>query len=216
MRSYSDLEKLYDALAYRLLRLRRLYNSLSGRAVNDTGLVLANVVIELDNLVLSGLREFLISSLRGARTKLRVRVTVTSRFDDEDKISAYILSILNTRKYASIGFPLTLRRTEEPTIRDPRDIRKVLAASFASNLPSVDSALSLNSAIFRDLGTVRNFYAHRNADTWSKARNKAISSGILNVKHADEYVLAPLLPRPVSVFEDWLDDAELFFDEITK
>ncbi len=158
----------------------------------------------------------MISSLRGARTKSGSRVVVNSRFGAEEFISAYVLSVLNTQKYKIIGSPKALKRSEEPTIRDPRETRKVFVASQASNLLSLDNALSLNSPIFRDLSTVRNFYAHRNADTWRKTRDKAIASGILNVKHADEYVVAQLTPRPVSVFEDWLDDAELFFDEATK
>lgn len=216
MRSFTDLEKLYDAIAYRLIRIRRLYASRAARPSSDTGLVLANSVIELDNLVLSGLREFLVSSLRRARTKSGARVSVSQKFGNEEQISAFIVSVLNSRKYTNLNSPTNLKRGDEPTIRDPRDIRKLMAASGASNIPSIDSALSLNSPIFRDLGTVRNFYAHRNADTWRKAQDRARASGFLNIKRMDDYVLAPLPSRPGSIFEDWLDDAELFFDELTK
>ncbi len=216
MRPCSDLEKLFDAFAYRLLRIRRLFDAVNSRPLQDRDIVLANSVIELDNLVLGTMRQFLISSLRGARTKDGSRVKTTASFADEGEISAFILSILNSQKHKTLKYPTSIKRGDEPTIRDPRDVRKVLDAIKASNLGSVDNALALNSPIFRDLGTIRNFYAHRNADTWRKAKAKAVSVGALNVNHANDFVLMTLAPRPVSVFQDWLDDAEFFFDELTK
>jgi hypothetical protein len=78
------------------------------------------------------------------------------------------------------------------------------------------NALALNTSLFVDLPTVRNFYAHRNSDTCRKVLSKARNMGVFGAKHADELMVAYLSGRPVSVFEEWLNDAELFFYEATK
>lgn len=216
MRATTDLVKLHGALANRLLRLRRRFGTLIERPLGDRSLVIANVIIELDNLILSTLREFMISSLRGARTASGVRVKTNRSFGPEDEISAYVLSVLNDVRFKNLKRPNRVSRREEPTIRDPRCLWKVFIDCNATNVPSLENALALNLALFRDLGTFRNFYAHRNADTWRKAKARAESLGALNVKHPDQVIQAQLNSRPVSLFEDWLDDAELFFEEITR
>jgi hypothetical protein len=63
MRAASDLSKLHSAVQYRLLRLGRMYASLSNRPEKDHNMVIANSVIELDNMVLIALREFTISCM---------------------------------------------------------------------------------------------------------------------------------------------------------
>jgi hypothetical protein len=76
--------------------------------------------------------------------------------------------------------------------------------------------LAFNFAVFRDIATVRNFYAHRNDDTARKVRAKARSMGIPTAYHADDLVTAAGVGRPVSLFEDWLREAQLFFEESMK
>jgi hypothetical protein len=45
---------------------------------------------------------------------------------------------------------------------------------------------------------------------------RANGMGVFGVRTTDELLKAPLPGRPVTVFEDWLDDAELFFYELTR
>lgn len=216
MRPVSDLRKLHSSFSYRLLRLRRLYAVAVEVAEPRRSELLAVSVIELDNLVLSSLRALTISSLRAARTAMGNRVAVARRFGDEEEVSAFMLSVLSTFTYKRLKSPARVARKHEPTVRDPRDTAKVFIASGASNLRSLQNALALNTTLFNDLGTLRNFYAHRNQDTWRKARNKAQAMGIFSAKHANDIITSGLPGRAVSVFEDWLDDAELFFEEATK
>ena len=216
MRPVSDLGKLYSSFSYRLRRLRKLYAMAIVVGEPRRSELLAVSVIELDNLILSSLRVLTISSLRAARTATGHRIVVARKFTDEEEVSAFILSVLAARTYKRLQSPVRVPRKEEPTVRDPRETAKVLGASGASNLSSLQNALALNTAVFSDLGTIRNFYAHRNQDTWRKGRAKAHAMGIPAAKHANEVVTTGLQGRPVSVFEDWLDDAELFFEEATK
>lgn len=216
MRAVTDLEKLRVAISCRLIRLRRLYSSLPARSRSDRTLVTSVAVMELDNLVLGGLRQFMISSLRGGRTCSGLRVRTNRSFGQEGEIAAYALQVLNSVRYNRLNQPASITRRDEQTIRDPRDMAKVFQACAATNLPSLDVALSLNSPLFRDLGTFRNFYAHRNDDTCRKAYTKGAVLGLTNFQHTDDIVTSSLIGRPVSIYEDWLDDAELFFEELTR
>jgi hypothetical protein len=112
--------------------------------------------------------------------------------------------------------PATINRKDEPTIRNPKETEKILSACQVSNLAALQNSLAFNFPIFRDLATIRNFYAHRNEDTAWKVRNKARAMGLLNISHPDELVRTIVSGRPVAVFEDWLVEAQLFFDELTK
>lgn len=216
MRPVSDLAKLNSSFGFRLLRIRRLYANANSNVEPHRSELLAVSVIELDNLVLSSLRVLAISSLRSARTASGHRVTVTRPFGDEREIGAFVLSVLSSPTYNRMNHPSHISRADEPTVRDPRDTAKVFRACGASNLASLQNALALNTTLFSDLGTMRNFYAHRNQDTWRKVLTKGQAMGIFGARHANDIVTNGVPGRPVTVFEDWLDDAELFFEEATK
>ncbi len=216
MRAASDLRKLHSAVQYRINRIKYRYISVLKGPKENHDLLIAYCVIELDNMAISTLREFTVSCLNRARTLNGHRITINKSFNNEKEISAFILSIINTVKYGKIGAPKLIDRDKEPTVRDPKDIEKILSTCNASNLPSLRTAISLNTGIFRDLATLRNFYAHRNEDTWKKVRNKARDIGVSPIQHPDEIVQATILGRPVSIFEDWLAEAAIFFDELMK
>ncbi|RWA99916.1 hypothetical protein [Mesorhizobium sp.] len=216
MRPVTDLTKMRVAFNGRLRRIRRVIASTLTGPADDHARALAFAVVELDNLVMSAMREFIISSLRGARTATGARVTVTGNFGSADAVGAYVLSIVQAVSFQRLGSPHSVNRRQEAKIRDPRQVEQVLVACNASNVTSVRNALSLNTSLFSDVATVRNFYAHRNGDTWEKVRRQARNRGILTIKHPDELMSYHLPGRPVSLIEDWLDDAELFFDVITE
>jgi hypothetical protein len=215
MHAVSDLSKLHDAVQARLKRIKSHFASVSVRPAADRNPVITTCVIELDNMALCALREFTVSSLRRARTIRGHRISVNRRFGPETEIAAYVLSVVNSVKY-NRKKPTSLKRDEEQTVRDPKDTEKVLISCAATNLPSLQKALALNVGIFRDISTVRNFYAHRNENTWRKVRDKARATGIVPVHHPDDLVQSSIAGRPVSVFEDWVGEAELFFDELMQ
>lgn len=215
MRPTTDLAKLREAANGRLRRIRSATASLPGLAPSEAARTVAFAVIELDNLVLSSLREFTISTLRRARTASGQRVQVNAHFGSAEAVGAYVLSVVEVVSFQRLGSPQAIDRRKEVKLRDPRLVERVLRHCNASNIQSFQTALSLNSSMFRDISSVRNFYAHRNEDTWKKVRNIAQSRGILNPVHPDELMGHRLLPRPVTVLEDWMDDAELFIHEMT-
>lgn len=215
MRATGDLAKLHRAIAGRLARLRRVYAAcLAPDGSSEPRLAFA--AIELDNLVLASIRQFVISCLTGARSADGSRVLVSPRMSDEGEVGAFVLSVLSSQAFSNLGNPSRISREREFKIREPRFIERVMSSCAASNLLSVQAAFSLPTTLFSDLPTVRNFYAHRNDDTWRKVRLRANGMGVFGVQTTDELLRAPLPGRPVRVFEDWLDDAELFFYELTR
>jgi len=216
MRSFTDFLKLRRAIYHRLVRLQVLLASCGAHGANLQNPIVSTCIIELDNLVVGGLRAFMVGTLFQGRTATGNRVLVTKSFSSEGEIGAYVLSLLNIVKYNRLGKPPNVVRREEQTIRDPKDVEKILIACSASNLGAFQTALSLNASVFRDLATVRNFYAHRNEDTFTKVRRQARTYGFPLIKHADEFVRHSLPSRPVRVIDDWFAELDLFFDEAVK
>jgi len=192
-----------------------LYNVGADAAAGKSELI-SYAVIELDNLVLSAMRVLLISSVRNARTLSGVRVRSVFSLREEGEIAAFTLSVVNNQAFIRMGSPIRIDRKQEPTVRDPRAVERVFSAAGLTNTPSLQSALALNATLFANLATLRNFYAHRNADTWRKARRKATDMGIYAVSSVDDIVKSLVPGRAVRVYEDWLDEAELFFEEACK
>lgn len=216
MQATGNLIKLQTAAQRRIQRFRSAYHSIPSRPNSDGRLILSHIAIELDNLNIATLREFTISTLRRAKTVTGVAITVNQNFGAEAEIGAYILSILNTVKYSKMHSPVSIKRTDEPTIRNPKDTEKILVSCGASNLPSLQNALALNTNLFRDLAPIRHFYAHRCSDTFHKVCIKANSFGLANIRHPDELLQNILAGRPHSILEDWLVDAEIFYDLLMK
>lgn len=212
MRASMHLGRLHDATQYRIKRLHDHYTSISGVDAQQQSLQLAHIAIELDNLNICALREFTISTLRKAKTTSGTRISVNKNLEREEEVGAYILSVINSVKYKNMKHPQAIRRTDEPTIRDPKETEQVLIHSNASNLPSLRKALSLNSSLFRDIKFLRHFYAHRCKDTFHKASANAASMGIINPRHPDEILRFVRTGRPTSVLEEWLIDARIFYE----
>jgi hypothetical protein len=215
MRPTTDLAKLRSAFNGRVRHIRKVVAGGWTGQRDECARALAFSVIELDNLVMGSLREFIISSLRGARTASGQRITVSGSFGGADAVAAYVMSVVENVKFGHLGYPAVIDRHREVKIRDPRLVERVLSNCHASNTISVQNALSLNTSLFSDIATVRNFYAHRNEDTWQKVRRQARNKGLLSIRHTDDLLAYQLPGRPVTLIEDWLDDAELFFHELT-
>lgn len=205
------LQRLHDATQYRIKRLHDLYKSIDTLPRSQQSPGLSYIAIEFDNLNISVLREFTISTIREAQTTKGRRIKVNHSIGPEKEISAYVLSVVNQVKYNKLKKPKSIQRTDEQTIRDPKEVEKILNHCGASNLPSLQNALSLNSSLFRDIKPIRHFYAHRNKDTFAKAVTNAASMGVFNPRHPDQILRHVIHGRPHSVLEEWLIEARLFY-----
>lgn len=211
MQASMHLGRLHDAAQHRLQRLRKLQIGIGGLPSSERSIKLAHIAIELDNLNICTFREFMISTIRRAKTLSGRRISVNQSLGPEEEIGAFALSVLNPVKFRNMRNPRIVSKADEPTFRDPKELEKILTACAASNLPSLQNALALNSTLFRDLKCLRHFYAHRCNDTFRKVSRYAATIGILNLSHPDQILTHVITGRPHSILEDWFSDAEIFY-----
>jgi hypothetical protein len=212
-----SLESFRSQINSRLLRVRRIYHS--SRTTSSTlysNNLLAVSAVELDNLIVSGFRCFLISCLSCAKRASGGKVSTSFRFRSEGEIGAFILRAVNSVKYTRLNSPNSIQKSEEPTVRFPREVRAVLMQANSSNISAFDQAMSINSSVFDALCTVRNFYAHRNKDTWKKVVSKTQGQGYFIIRSPGDFLHAPVRGLSTSVMEDWLDDITIFFDHAVQ
>jgi hypothetical protein len=214
MQATSDLSKLHRAVDFRLDKLLRITAIARSQAGSMKGILIGHCVIELDNLIIGANRMFVGSCLTQARTANGVTVVASSRFSSQQEVGAFILRSINGTKFTRMGSPLTISRRDEPTLRSPRDVSKVMVAAAASNLASVQNALALNSSVFGEISAMRNFYAHRNADTMDRARRVALTWGIARLAHVDEVANLAKANRPVPVLDEWVVEVRDFMREL--
>jgi hypothetical protein len=216
MQPCSDLRKLHFSLRGRIRRVRALTARARITSGHDRRIFTSHCVIELDNLIINGLRYFVGSCLTKTRTTSGRVVTASMKFNNQEEVGAHILSVLNGTKYLRQGSPTTISRRDEPTLRNPRDLQRVLASVSASNMVSVQNALALNYTVFDEIAPMRNFYAHRNASTFDRARRTARTWGIVQMDHVDEIAVKSRPLRPVPILDDWLSEVQIFMDELMR
>lgn len=214
MRAATRLERVHRTIRRRIKFFRECVDrSKVGRSRTENSWR-ALVVMELDNLIVSSLREFLVSTNFGTRgLSGRSIATTVPPFASDAHLAAEVLSVLNSTKWTRLGSPSEISRRYEYKIRSPRDCRTVLAQLGGSNLPEFDVALSLNSPLFDDIAVVRNFFAHRNRDTWASVRNHfSTTRGFPTFSSAVELLAYRRVGSSEELLDEWLLDAELFFD----
>lgn len=216
MRASSDLRRLFVATRVRLIELELLFNRAEKMQTSEKHLYISYLVIEFDNLFLSFMREFAISILGGTRTVSGSRVYTSARFTKEPEASAYILATINPKVYAAKGSPRAITKRDEPILRDPSRLRRLLATSNASNLAQIDRAISISASFFTQAPTLRNFFAHKNLDTAAKVANLATRLGVPNLYRAEELVCARVRSVPSPLFIDWTSELKIFVEECVQ
>jgi len=214
MRAASRLDVIYSVICRRVVFFRECRAKFIADSDRSAGAWGAHVIIELDNLIVSAFREFLVSSNFGARgLSGRWASTAVGPFPTDAHFGAHALSIVNTVRYQNMGSPTAIDRRDEHKFRNPREVRTVLATLGGNNLAEFDTALSLNTTLFSDIAVLRNFYAHRNRDTWRRVNNYfSQQRAFPPMKRAADLLLYQRPGSGVDMLDEWLGDAELFFD----
>ena len=215
MQSVTDLRKLRDATILRVRRLRQVASPISLPFGSEDRRALAFVTIELDNLVIVGLRNYTKSSLLRSRTAAGIRITATVTPNSTEEAAAFVFKSLNPKGYETRRRPIMINEKDELTFRDPKESQKVLTDYSASNLPNLVIGLSLNATVFDEAKVCRHFFAHRTGNTYEAVKRLAINLGIVNFD-APEHLLLKSRPNTgVRLLDGWLADVENFFDLAT-
>jgi hypothetical protein len=215
MQCTTDLVKLRDSIISRVAYLQQIASPIKTPLGSEDKRALAFVTIELDNLVVVGLRQYTKSSLLRGRTASGARITATVQPTSTEEAAAFIYSSLNPTGYSKIKSPKTISEKNEITFRDPKKTEKVLVDYKASNLPNFIVALSLNAEIFSEAKIFRHFFAHRAKNTYEAVQNFTTSLGMLGTDMPEHLILRGRPSTGVRILDGWLADLKNFFDLAT-
>lgn len=215
MQSVTDLIKLRDAIRSRVLRLRGVASSISSPLGAEENRAISYVTIEIDNLVVFGLRQYAKSCLLGGRASNGLRITSTVRPKTTEEAAAYIYKSVNPAGYQNIKSPKSIRERDEIIVRDPKKIEKVLMDYSVSNISTFTIALSLNAEVFHEAKICRHFFAHRTRNTFEAVTSFASGLGVVGVEMPEHLVVRGRPGTGVRFLDGWLSDVDNFFDLAT-
>lgn len=215
MRCVTDLVKLRDSVTSRCRVLRQLSAPISTPLTSEERRTLAYVAIEIDNLIIVGLRQYTKSSLLRGRTAAGTRVTSSVNPKSTEEAAALIYRSINPAGYQKANNPSTIKEKDEVAIRDPKKVEKVLIDYATSNLTNMGLALSLNAEVFSEVKYFRHFFAHRAKNTFDAVQTFAAGLGVVG-NHRPEQLLVQGRPGTgVKLLDGWFADIENFFDLAT-
>lgn len=215
MQCVSDLGKLRSSVISRVRRLREIVLPIATPFGSEDRRALAFVTIELDNLVIVGLRQYMKGSLLRSRTAAGVRITASVRPASTEEAAALIFRSLNPTGFKKKSNPTTISEKEEIAVRDPKQTEKVFNDYNSSNLPNLITALSLNATVFTEVKVCRHFFAHRAQNTHEAVREFAAQRGVVGVQMPEQLIVRGRPDTGVRFLDGWLADVENFFDLAT-
>ena len=215
MQCSTDLAKLRDALLFRVGSLKLIVSPIHDASDQESRRCLAFVTIELDNLIILGLRQYTKSSLLRSRTAAGSRITAMITPSSPEEAAAYIYRSLNSKAYAKMKSPRTISEKNEIVFRDPRSVDKVFRDYATSNIANLNLALSLNANVFSEAKICRHFFAHRTKNTYEAVREFANRLGIIGAATPEHLLLRGRPGTGVRILDGWLSDIENFFDLAT-
>lgn len=212
MQCVTDLVKLRDSIISRVRTLRSIIDPISTPLTPENRRAVAFVTIELDNLVIMGLRQYTKSSLLRSRTASGLRISANVEPHSTEEAAAFIYSSINPAGYINLGSPQAIPEKKEIAFRDPKNAEKVLIDYSASNLPNFALALSLNAEVFAEAKILRHFFAHRAHNTFNAVQTLASNLGITLPQRPESLALRGRPGTGVRFLDGWLSDVENFFD----
>lgn len=145
------------------LRARAVLGVANSNSARDRDM--AHVVLEAQNLWANFTRSYLISCIYNPRRCAGGRVTHANGTIQTPGDVLYAANKLAKGPHA----PAPATRRDEPAWYDTALFGKTCQELQCSHLAEVQAALSLQTRVFYDLPSFRNFYAHRNGDSAQKA-----------------------------------------------
>lgn len=215
MQCATDLVKLRDAIISRVRHLDQIVSPITAPLWPEERRALSFAVIELDNLIVVGLRQYTKSSLLRARTAAGHRITSTAKPASLEEAAALIFKSLNYQGYLKAKSPKTVPEKDEVAFRNPKDTETVLIDYSASNLPDLTLALSLNSPAFTEVKIFRHYFAHRARNTYERTQLFAANLAIHRAETPEHLILRGRPGTGVRFIDGWLADIETFFDLAT-
>lgn len=205
MRPHRYYSQLHRSSAVRLITLREKVNRLTPTTCSLNDDRISFVAIEAMNVWASFARAYYLSWFLRPLTISGKRVICSNHFRLFEDALIFAIRRLRSRNYSGVR----PSRRDEPTWYEPRTLLTLAADIGVSNLNEVQVAFSLGATYPTNLPTVRNFFAHRNDETFRKVRDRAILLGLGGNLRPSEFVCTALPSRPQNLISDWLDEIRL-------
>ncbi len=209
-RPYLDISAFRNHSQRRAKRLLDTYNDNRWRTEAYRSFLIGTLVLELDNLLIQSLRAYAFCRIwQGQRSGIVAKID--RKFMSSAEYTAHFVRILSPAKYVKLHSPTVLSREHEWSIRDPKDVAKIIQGVCGAVPVELNNAIALNCRVFYETKIVRHFYAHRCEDTMLKlkAALPIFSSGIIN--HPDDYLENILPGSSEAKFITWWSEYDDFF-----
>ena len=213
MRPVQMTAKLREPALRRVGRTRMMLEQERRRYTSHDERRVAYAVIELQNTWCEFARALFLSYALRAKDPRGRRVTHRCRGirTVDSAIREAVACVRPKRKVAN----MPVHRWQEPRWQDPRTLTRLVGCFVFSNATEIIAGLSVSTRVFEDLPAVRNFYAHKNQDTRTKACERAAQYGLAVPRHPTDLVLSVVPQRPQGVGEDWASDVYNIIDALT-
>lgn len=197
--------RLHRCSAVQLISLREKVSGLTAMTSSPNDERIAFVVIEALNIWGSFARAYYLSWFLYPTTMSGNRVSCSNQIQKFEDALIFAIRRLRSRKYSGVR----PSRRDEPIWHDPSTLLTLATEIGVSNLNEVQAAFSLGATYPNVLPTVRNFYAHRNDETFRKVREKAMMLGMGRNLRPCEFLCMSLPSRPQNLISDWIDEIRL-------
>ena len=212
MRRYRRLSKLCISASKRLNRIERRAEvapsyQLPHKAAHEIEAEVATLAIDLLNTWTNTIKWLYISCALGARS--RVGTPISSSLAIPDANDAIGIAVQAERPWRTPNAKGGWDTRSEPTWHDPSVLGRVASAAKLSSAGDMTTAFSTGFRVFGHLPVFRNYFAHRNQETFEKAMNIAPDYGVGRNAKPSDVLRAHEGGGPSSVLATWA--AELRF-----
>jgi len=197
-------DKLCRKSSLSLIKLGSRVNQLTPATSFSHDDQLAFVAIEA-NLWASFVRTYYLSWFMRPRTASGHKVVCSRHFPLFQDAIVFAIRRLRWRGYSGVR----PSRRDEPAWHDPSALLTLAVEVGVSNLTQIQAAFSLGATYHANLPVVRNFYAHRNIETFYKVRDRAVVLGLGRNLRPCEFLCTALPSRPLNLISDWLHEIRL-------
>ena len=207
MRPVVRLRNLRLAVFRRAERFERQIATASLQPVDpQVDMLVSDACIGLLNTWSNFARAYYLSCFLLPRREGGGRITVAGAFTAFSFNDAIDHSIAILRPYKKPRGGGVWDSRDEPTWHEASTLLKLSSSIGCSNSKDISDGLAGAPQVLRDLPTFRNFYAHRNRNTWESAMRLRHGYGIIARDRPTSVLLSCAYGRPQPLLLDWVSE----------
>jgi hypothetical protein len=207
MRRRRRLSVVFDSFQRNLARQEaRFQHALLAPDLRLREQSIAQATIESLNSWRNFIRAYYESCFLYTRRKSGGRVTVGRPVVGSDPLGFAVMSFKPSVSATASG---RWKRRDEPPWHDPNTLLQLAHAAGFSNAADIAAAFSIGSRVFVDLPVFRNYFAHRNLDSWRSATQLGPVNGVPILDRPSQMLVSTPVGASQALLREWMSD--LFF-----